>query len=90
MNNFPIDDITPEFHKAWHYANSFMASAIKTEEHCGIFLDSLTGWTPEEKEFLLWAWILIDTGQDTIVRDEVIYTCYEDEDEIETSEEIKD
>ena len=90
MNNFSIDDIDPKFHKAWHYANDFMATAIKNEDHCVIFLEGLTGWDVEEKEFLRWAWVLITTGQDTIIRDEVIYTCYDDEDDIEDDDYYED
>ena len=90
MNNFPIDDIDPKFHKAWHYANGFMATAIKTEDHCNIFLATSGEWSIEEKNFLFWAWVLITTGQDTIIRDEVIYTCYDDEDDIENDDYYED
>jgi hypothetical protein len=94
MNNFSIDDIDPKFHKAWHYANDFMATAIKNEDHCNRFLAASTThstkWNAEEKEFLRWAWVLITTGQDTIIRDEVIYTCYDDEDDIEDDDYYED
>jgi len=66
MKNVSIDDIPSEFHKAWHYANDFMINAIKSEEHCKIFLKNPSKWNEEEKEFLLWAWILIATGIDTV------------------------
>ena len=89
MNNFPIDDIDPKFYKAWAYANEFMSLAIKSEKHCEIFLDG-TDWSNEEKEFLLWAWVLIKTGQDTIIRDGVVYTCHDDEDDIENDDYYED
>jgi len=89
MTKTTIDDIDPKFHKAWHYANDFMATAIKSEKHCEIFLEG-TDRSTEEKEFLLWAWVLITTGQDTIIRDGVIYTCYDDEDDIENDDYYED
>ena len=65
MNNYTIDNIAPEFYKAWHYANGFMLAAIKTEDHCRAFVEAATEWNEEEKEFLIWAWLLITTGVDT-------------------------
>jgi len=65
MNNFAISGIKPEFQKAWHYANDFMYSAIKSEEHCSQFLKQSVKWSNEEKEFLSWAWVLVKTGVDS-------------------------
>jgi archaellum biogenesis ATPase FlaH len=62
MNNFKIDDIKPEFHKAWHYANNFMITAVKTESHCKQFLQQSNKWSICEKEFLFWVWMLIVEG----------------------------
>jgi hypothetical protein len=63
MSKVPADDVPQEFQKAWLYANGFMADAIKNEEHCKVFLKSVTCWTEEEKEFLFEAWILMKTGK---------------------------
>ena len=85
MKNFSIDDVAPEFHKAWHYANDFMIYAIKTEGHCELFLKNSSKWNEEEKEFLLWAWILITTGVDT-----VNYGSLDDQDVSEIFNELED
>jgi len=84
MNNFKIDDIPQEFQKAWHYANGFMATAIKSEEHCKTFLKTLPVWTEEEKEFLLETWILIKTGEGKLADDlHSFQDYYELEEELE-------
>lgn len=86
MKNFSIDDIPAEFHKAWHYANNFMITAIKSEAHCEIFLEISPEWNEEEKQFLLWAWILITTGVDT----QLFYVSYGELDEEEPVVDIEE
>jgi hypothetical protein len=69
--DYNIDDIPQDFQKAWKYANSFMAVAIKTEEHCRAFVEAAPEWNEEEKEFLIWAWLMITTGIDTVSFDSI-------------------
>jgi hypothetical protein len=76
---YSINDIPAKFQKAWHYANFFMHGAIKTPEHCVKFLEDLNKFNQEEKDFMLWAWVLIKTGQN-------IGSPLEDKEELETPE----
>jgi hypothetical protein len=71
MTNYTIDDIPQDFQKAWKYANSFMLSAIKNEDHCRAFVEAAPEWNEEEKEFLIWAWLMITTGIDTVSFDPI-------------------
>jgi hypothetical protein len=69
--DYNIDDIPQDFQKAWKYANSFMLSAIKNEDHCRAFVEAAPEWNEEEKEFLIWAWLMITTGIDTVSFDPI-------------------
>jgi hypothetical protein len=90
MNKVPADDVPQEFQKAWLYANGFMAEAIKNEEHCKVFLKSVTCWTEEEKEFLFEAWILMKTGEGKAADDlSTLYDYYEADEEEETTKDKK-
>jgi hypothetical protein len=91
MNKVPAEDVPQEFQKAWLYANDFMADAIKNEEHCKVFLKSVTCWTEEEKEFLFEAWILMKTGKGKAADDlSTLYDYYEEDEYEEEYKEIEE